>query len=131
MYKKLVALAAITGITLLVVNALAVVFYWYDAIWWFDMPMHTVGGVLVVFVGAAFLFSRIKRLPVGELFITLALFVFIVGLAWEYYEYVVQFYIKSVHLADIADSISDLICDMVGGSIGALFVILLKKRYNQ
>lgn len=131
MYKKLVALAAFTGITLMIINAMAVLFYWYVSLWWFDMLMHTIGGMLVTFVGAAFLWKRLKNLPSLELFITLALFVFIIGLAWEYYEYIVQFYIKSVHLADVADSISDLICDMVGGSIAALFVIQLKKRYNQ
>lgn len=131
MYKKLVALAACTGIMLLLINTGAILFYWYDSMWWFDMPMHTIGGMLVVFVGSAFLWTRIRHLPARELFITLTLFVFVIGLAWEYYEYVVQFYVKSVHLADVADSLSDLICDMLGGSIGALFVIQLKKRYNQ
>ena len=131
MYKVLVALSAISGISLFVVNALAVVFYWYVSIGWFDMLMHTIGGLFVAFLGSAFLFKHIRKLGSRELFVTIGLFVFIIGLAWEYYEYIVQFYIKSVQLADVADSISDLICDMVGGTIGAIFVILIKKRYNQ
>ena len=53
------------------------------------------------------------------------------GLAWEYYEYVVQFYIKNVHLADVPDSIGDLSADMLGGILGTSFVIAYKKRYNK
>ena len=131
MYRRLIILAAIVGIGLFVTNAMAVIFYWYVSIPWFDMFMHTIGGVFTALVGTAFLLPRLKGLRPMELFITISLFVFIIGLFWEYYEYIVQFYIKSVQLANISDSISDLICDMVGGSIGAFFVILLNKRYNK
>ena len=95
------------------------------------MLMHTIGGVFVAFVGATYLFRQTQALTWGEYFITLALLVFIIGLAWEYYEYVVQYYVKGVQLASVADSVSDLICDMIGGSVGALFVIWTKKRYNR
>lgn len=131
MYTRLITSAAVFGILLFVVNAMASVFYWYVAIPWFDMMMHVLGGVFVAILGAAVLFKHIRTLPSRELFITLALFVFIIGLAWEYYEYIVQFYVKGVQLAHITDSLSDLICDMLGGSIGTLFVIHLKKRYNR
>jgi hypothetical protein len=131
MYKRLIAASAVLGILTLVLNAVAVAFYWYVSIGWFDMLMHTLGGVFVAVLGSAFLWKYLRVLPAREFFITLALFVFVVGLAWEYYEYVVQFYIKTVHLADMMDSISDLICDMIGGCIGALFVIGLRKRYNR
>lgn len=131
MYRRLIGSAALVGIGLFVVNAVAVTFYWYVSILWFDMLMHTIGGVFVALLGAAVLWRHIKDLRGWDVFITLALFVFIIGLAWEYYEYVVQFFIKSVHLADISDSISDLICDMCGGMLGAIFVIVLQKRYNR
>ncbi len=131
MYKRLVVYTALLGISILVINTLAHVLYWYASIWWFDMLMHTIGGVFVAFVGATYLFRRTQALTWGEYFITLALLVFIIGLAWEYYEYVVQYYVKGVQLASVADSVSDLICDMIGGSVGALFVIWTKKRYNR
>lgn len=131
MYKRLAAYTALVGISILVVNTLAHVFYWYVSIWWFDMLMHTIGGVFVALVCSMVLLKHIKFLPSKETFITIALFVFIIGLAWEYYEYVVQYYVKGVQLASVADSLSDLICDMIGGSVGALFVIWTKKRYNR
>lgn len=130
MYKVLVALAAFVGISLFIINGVASVFYWYVSIWWFDMLMHVIGGIFVGLIGSAFLHKHLEGLSGKEVFVSLALFVFIIGLGWEYYEYILQFYIKSVQLADVADSISDLICDMVGGIIATLFVILLRKRYN-
>ena len=130
MYRRLIIIALLLAVGTFTLNAIAVLFYWYVSIWWFDMLMHTIGGVLVAVLGSALILKHLKGLTRKETYITIALFVFIIGLGWEYYEYIVQFYIKSVHLADISDSISDLICDMVGGSIGAGFVILLQKRYN-
>ena len=131
MYKRLIGSAAALGIIIMLVNALANAFYWYVSIPWFDMLMHTIGGVFVAVLGAALLVRHIRLLPKRELFITLALFVFVIGLVWEYYEYVVQFFIKGVQLAAISDSISDIICDMAGGMIGSIFVIWIKKRYNK
>jgi len=130
MYTRLVASASIFGIGIFLINAAASAFYWYVTMPWFDMMMHILGGVFVALLGASFFFSRIRMLPTYELFVTVLLFVFIIGLAWEYYEYIVQFYVKGVQLAHLTDSISDIICDVVGGSIGTCFVILLKKRYN-
>ena len=131
MYKRLVASAAFIGISLFVVNALASTFYWYVSIPWFDMPMHTIGGMFVAVLGGAFLRKQLRGRSAYEVFILIVLFVFVIGLAWEYYEYIVQFYIKNVHLADTVDSISDLICDMLGGILGAGFVILLNTKYNR
>jgi len=131
MYKHLVTLAALVGISLFVVNALASTFYWYVTIPWFDMLMHAIGGVFVALLGGAFLRKQLRGISSYHMFINIALFVFIIGLAWEYYEYVVQYFIKHVQLADPADSISDLICDMLGGIVGAGFVILLNTKYNR
>lgn len=131
MYKRLAIVAAIAGVGLCIGNAIATVFYWYTSWWWFDMVMHTLGGMFTAFVCSLVFFKTLRNRSSKQYFITIMLAVFIVGLAWEYYEYIVQFYIKAVHLADITDSISDLICDMFGGGVAVGFVILLRTRYNQ
>jgi len=130
MYRKLITSACVVGLSVLVINGLANRFYWYTTIFGFDKFVHTLGGMFVVLVGGAIFLGQTKQLKPRELFVTLALFVFAVGLAWEYYEYLLQAYFKTVHLADIPDSIGDLVFDMIGASIGAYFVILTKKRYN-
>ncbi len=130
MYRRLIICTAVAGITLLAINTLASALYWYDAIWWFDMGMHALGGVFVALLGGSLVVRQLRVLTGRESLIVILLLVFIIGLGWEYYEYIVQYYVKGVQLAHVSDSISDLICDMIGGSVGALFVILLKKRYN-
>ncbi len=131
MYKKLIKWAGVTVILMFILHTLANTFYWYTSIFGFDKVMHTLGGIFLALLAGALL--NAKRMPdhTRHLFVTLLLFVFIVGLAWEYYEYLVQYIFKSIHLADVPDSIGDLIFDMVGGIIGSYFVILIKRRYNK
>lgn len=131
MYRRLIIFSAILGSILFTFNFIANKFYWYTSITPFDMYMHTLGGIFVAVVAGAFLSKDTIFADNKKLFIILSLFVFIVGLGWEYYEYIVQFYIKGVHLADLNDSISDLLCDMLGGVIGFFFVLIFKKRYNK
>lgn len=131
MYRKLIKYSALFGIGIFVVNALAHKFYWYTSIFGFDKVMHALGGVFTAFVVAAILWRRLERIADKEKIITILLCAFIVGLVWEYYEYVVQMYVKYVHIADVPDSIGDLIFDMFGATFGVGFVILLQKRYNR
>ena len=92
--------------------------------------MHTIGGVFIAVLAAMFFWSHIEHLGWRDSAVALLLIVLIIGLAWEYYEYIVQYFIKDVHLADINDSITDMMCDMFGGIIGTAFVLRAKKRYN-
>lgn len=129
MYRKLIIIAGVLGIGILLSNALANKLYLYVSIPWFDMVMHGLGGVFIAVTVGALLINNSYR-PREQL-VMILLAVFIIGLGWEYYEYLVQFFVKAVDLAKIPDSISDLICDMIGGTLGATFVILLQKRYNR
>lgn len=93
--------------------------------------MHTLGGIFIIFIVASFYIKEIRELDSWQIFVALALSAFVVGLIWEYYEYLVQAFVKTVHLADIPDSIGDLIFDCFGGALGSIFVIFINKRYNE
>ncbi|HWC57429.1 MAG TPA: hypothetical protein VG621_00540 [Candidatus Paceibacterota bacterium] len=123
--------ACICLVVLALLNGLATEFYWYTSVFGFDKAMHTLGGITVALLGGAWFLKRSEGLSPFQTFVTLTLCTFVVGLAWEYYEYLVQFFIKGVHLADIPDSIGDLIFDIIGGAIGSFLVILIKRRYNR
>ncbi len=132
MYHRLMSLAALLGVFLLLANAMAHSFYWYVSVWWFDMLMHTIGGVFVTIVAAALLWRRhVRMLPIRETYITLLLSIFIIALAWEYYEYALQIYSRNDMSSDIADSLSDIVCGMIGGTIATRVVLMLKRRYNR
>jgi hypothetical protein len=47
METKLLKKIALLVVFIFVANLLASKFYWYFSIWWFDMPMHFVGGVFI------------------------------------------------------------------------------------
>ncbi len=130
MQKYLAKRTLLLVVAVLVLHVLATVFYWYTSINDFDKIMHTLGGIFIALLGGMFCWRYIKHIGWCDMAVALLLFVFIMGLAWEYYEYVVQYFVKGVRLADINDSITDLMCDMLGGIIGTGFVLRSKKRYN-
>lgn len=129
--KRLAVVALYLIVLMLVLHLAATAFYWYVSIPWYDMLMHTLGGIfLAVFTTA--LFARyIIALNRYETMVTLLLAVLIIGGLWEYFEYAMQYIVRgSAELANVPDSVLDLVCDMLGGIAGVYFVLHLKKRYN-
>jgi uncharacterized membrane protein len=130
MRTRLIKKALFLVVGIFIFNLLAYMFYWYASVWWYDMVMHTAGGIfLACLIGARFSKHLLKE-RTWQTIVTLLLGVFVIGLFWEYFEYIVQFLLKPVAFANIPDSISDLLCDMAGGIIGTFFVLREKKRYN-
>ncbi len=130
MRRSLLKKSLILVALIFVVNLLAYQFYWYSSIWYFDMIMHAAGGVFLALIVGAVAHQQIQGLGWWHSIVLMLLSVFIIGLLWEWYEYVVQWLTRPVPFASIDDSISDLICDMIGGVVGAVFVLRAKKRYT-
>ena len=129
--KRAIAIGTLMSMSVLFLfHIVATVFYFYNSIMYFDKWMHALGGIVAAFFVAMVLFEHMKELRYRRVVIIILLSVFIIGLAWEYYEYLIQFLIKGSRLADIPDSITDMMCDMLGGVIGTCFVLIIKKRYN-
>ncbi|QQR49894.1 hypothetical protein IPF86_02260 [Candidatus Nomurabacteria bacterium] len=108
-------------------NLIASVFYWYISMWWFDMPMHFLGGVwlalfgywllLVIFERKHLAISDIRSIPT----IRLMLFVLILGISWEFFEFVVS-HTTGAMLGNTVDSLSDICFDLAGGLVGLLYL---------
>ncbi len=132
MNKKLLVYACFLILFLWLVNTLANQFFWYSAMWWFDIPMHFLGGAfLSVFAGSVF-FTRLLPLRKREQVVMILLFVLVIGICWEFFEYCVQWIVKDgPQLANIPDSIKDIFMDIIGGSVASLFVLARLKRYNR
>lgn len=93
--------------------------YWY--FWWFDIVMHSWGGVLITLgLFALGTFSRIRKQP-SALF-TLAVLLFVVTI-WEVFEWRAGLFDPETHLVDTA-------LDMILGTVAGLvtYVILKKRR---
>lgn len=126
--KRLVRLMLGNILGIFAVNTLAIFFYLYNALWWFDMPMHFWGGAWLMI---AVLASRLWIRPEGGVgdpmlvtrhtFFIALLLVFAIGAAWEGFEYIVQYY-TGAGLANPLDSMSDMAFDMSGALFAWLYL---------
>lgn len=110
-------------------NLVANEFHWYVSIWYFDMIMHTLGGIWLAW---ASIFLLLINKFSWKNFITVVLCVLVVGVAWELFEFEVGELIWKNPLNTALDTYSDLLCDLFGGVLGFgyNFINILKNRTN-
>ena len=105
-------------------NTLAQLFHWYWIFWWFDMPMHFLGGM---FVGFLVLYTK-PRLFIGTTRKALFLFFFYslcIGVGWELLEISMDIFIKHSQ-TNIIDTFSDIGFDLAGA--GVTYLVLLYRN---
>lgn len=124
---------AIFGVFIL--NSLATFFFWYEGFLWFDMLMHFFGGIVVTFFLVWLLYHlyrtwREKGAAWRIIILNSGLFI-LVAILWEIMEFSVQhaFDIYGV-LATPADSVSDIICGLVGSLVALLYYFMKVKRHG-
>lgn len=130
MQKKLFIYSAYIIVVVFLLNKAANFFYWYVSIPWFDMLMHALGGLFVAVWGSALLFPLLKGQRALLWLIVVTAFVLIVGFLWEVFEFSVQGLVHIETIANIPDSLSDMVFDMIGGILGTGFVLSHLRRYN-
>jgi hypothetical protein len=90
--------------------------HWFFTIWWFDMPVHFLGGFWVGLVFIWFLkpgdlsFSTVAKIILGFL---------LIGLSWEIFEILVD---KAI--AQNPFNVLDTLSDICFGLAGTLFSVL-------
>lgn len=95
----------------------ALEYFWYWQFWWFDIPLHFLGGVLIALMASFFYVRYVSTegyITSRMLFINLISAVLIVGFLWEVFELVVG----GREFADsdyTLDTISDMFTDLAGG----------------
>lgn len=122
-----------------IANTMALFFHWYRLIWWFDMPMHFMGGFFCVWFVLAFYTNifkykkvNITEVNVPELIFNkvlikkLLVWALIIGLGWEWFEWGTDLYTGAGNM-HMLDSYSDLFFDMAG-AFSAIF--MLKYKYE-
>ena len=104
--------------------------YWYYSIWWFDMPMHFLGGMFIGMM-ALWLFCMPNSIKSGspqtvfKVFLVTLTLGLVVGFFWEFFEYGVG-HLFSVDLGNTLDSTSDLFFDIAGSQAAALYFFLFR-----
>jgi len=115
-----------------ILNTLASYFFWYSSIKEFDLIMHFLGGFTASLFSFWFFYKKcVFWIESGNAFKTfrvILLAVLIIALLWEIMEFGVQGIFKTDILADIPDSISDIIMGMIGGALGGFYIIRKYKK---
>ena len=107
--KKFLTRIVLFIFSILLLNYLAMKFYWYSSIWYFDMPMHFLGGV---WLGLALLwFLKIKEISLMLIF-KMILGVLIIGVLWEIFEIILNNYTTQSPFNSL-DTISDIFFDVI------------------
>lgn len=116
---EILILSAITA----VFHKMALVLYLYWTTSWFDLIMHTLGGILVgLIAGFIFYVTGFVKIPNRHYlnsFLIITGSVLIVGLIWELWEI---FTGMTNVLSDEIDTIFDVVMDLVGASIAFLYI---------
>ena len=120
-----------TAILIAVLHSLAITFFLYWYYWWFDIPLHFLGGFCVGLLSLWIARQNFRRdFPVSSLQVLLVALMgaIVIGSAWELFEYIAGFTFDSMGNYKL-DVIKDLTMDAFGGYIAHLFFLL--KDYHQ
>lgn len=117
--KKLLVRITSLILFILVLHLLAFQFYWYYSVWWFDMPMHILGGF---WLGLVFIwFLKPKDLSFNTV-AKIILWALVVGLFWEIFEIFAFNFITGTPF-NALDTLSDICFDLVGSGISIFYFI--------
>lgn len=114
--KKLSIRIVLIIFIIFLLNTLAMKFHWYFTVWWFDMPMHLLGGFWI----GLLLFSIFRVKNINSKNITKVILLFLViAFGWELFEVSVDKIITK-NIFNILDTSSDIFF----GISGVLFSVL-------
>lgn len=134
MTEKLLRRSALLVLFIFFLNTLATFFFWYSRIWWFDMPMHFLGGLFIGLI-SVFLFEKYvrPRRPIARFISSPALFyigvVAVIAVGWEYYELFIDMYFGT-HAIHLLDTLSDICFDLAGGATSLLYIFARYPFYS-
>ena len=127
-------------ITILLLHFAATFNYWYWTYLWLDIPMHFLGGFWTA-MAFIYLISNYQFPISGEFlkrnllsyFIIILSFVALIGIFWEFYEFLNDALFSSRGYSQIfqqgaADTIGDLFFDLLGGTVSAVIFKLFSRK---
>lgn len=109
--KKLLIRSVVFIFLIFLLNYLAMKFYWYSSIWYFDMLMHFLGGIWLALL-YIYLFPPEKYN--SKTIWKMLLVILLIGLGWEIFEVIINETITRISF-NILDTVSDLFFDLSGG----------------
>jgi hypothetical protein len=129
--KKLFLRMGFVVIFIFLLNLIGHKFYWYYSVWYYDIIMHTFGGLWVGLAIFWLFFNKFKSETTKNIILVL-LGVLIVGVCWEFFEILVNETIAK-NPFNFLDTVSDIFCDLTGGAVAAVYFYnrIVRKEENK
>jgi hypothetical protein len=128
--------ASLCGLIIFIalLNLLAYQFHWYWEFWWFDMIMHTLGGLWVGSCALWYWFFRktgnIFPVPQKSFVMAISLAaISVIGVGWEIFEFSVDTFI-TLSRHDPIDTGSDLFFDIAGATFSTIIFFCVYKKIS-
>ena len=124
---------AISPFAVLILHIIATFAGWYEMFWWFDIPMHFLGGVAAAISSFYLLhdFSKRNMLSMQSAplkILTLLAFTSLAAVSWEFFEFSLDRYVDTAMQPGILDTIKDLAVGLSGGGLVALITSFNSKK---
>lgn len=133
--KKLAKILISLILFLLLIQILATKFFWYYSMWYFDMPMHFLGGLWSgLFLIWLLSYKDLSNEPKVKLIFKILFGVLLIGIGWEVFEFSANnFFARDLFVANPLDSISDIFFDLSGGVVAILYYLkkIMPARVNE
>ncbi len=114
------------------VNTIADAAHLYYLLWWFDIPMHMLGGLWVALTALVIYYHTpwVRRKDRSTSFVVAYALAttMVIGLLWEVFEFSVEHLVK-LNDNGLLDTLKDLVDDLIGASVAS--IIFIKKGYNK
>lgn len=129
--KRLFKIIAKLIVLIFILNYLATKFYLYYSIWYFDMPMHFLGGFFLGLSAIWLLSFKSSSLELSfNLICKIIFFVLIIGVSWEIFEIAFNNIVAQFPFNNL-DTISDIFFDLTGGIFAILYIFHVNNKIIQ
>lgn len=122
--RMLLALVAF----IFILHSVAQAQFLYWRYWYFDMPMHFLGGVFLGFLVVYCILFFYKQTDFSKKYywvLIILFWVFVLSIGWEFYEFFID-HSFSTRVPNYLDTFSDFGFDLAGGCVSILFLIKRK-----
>lgn len=133
MNKETIYKLAIAPFAVLALHIIAMLVGWYEMFWWFDIPMHLLGGVAVTYSAFIVLnyFKKQNILSIKWRPLDILILLGLAALAattWELMEFTFDIYFDTGLQGSLLDTVKDLCMGLIGGGLVAIVTTYTKKK---
>ncbi|HEX3099697.1 MAG TPA: hypothetical protein VHQ41_01855 [Patescibacteria group bacterium] len=133
MDKKTLLKIAAPPLFVLAFHILASIAGWYENFWWFDIPLHLMGGFAVVLSASIMLndFKAHGKFNVAWKPLNILILIgfgAMAAIAWEILEFTLDIYFHTNLQASLVDTMKDMAMGIIGGGVSAILVSIKPKK---